>query len=283
MAVLAVIPIGLSAARLTLRDGTVVTGRMISGSTASVVFQDENGRRRVFDLDQVSMIDFNPVSPPALVYDQDRRPNQHGDEPQRNDDQSGQRNDQNRLDQNRSDQNSNRGEARPHGVWATLQPGTQISVRSDEDINAQTVAEGRAYRASIQQDIVGDNGDVVIPRGADASLIIRRVGEGQMVLDLDSVRVGGRNYAVTSTDIQEGDRQGIGRNTRTAEMVGGGAVLGTLLGAIAGGGKGAAIGAAAGAVAGGGVQVLTKGRQIRVPAETVLTFRLEQSLHLRER
>jgi len=63
-------------------------------------------------------------------------------------------------------------------------------------------------------------------------------------------------------------------------MVGGGALLGTLLGAIAGGGKGAAIGLLAGAAAGGTAQVLTKGREVRVPAETVLTFRLDQPLNL---
>jgi outer membrane lipoprotein SlyB len=87
---------------------------------------------------------------------------------------------------------------------------------------------------------------------------------------------------VSTADIEQRDANGIGKNRRTAEMVGGGAVLGTLLGAIAGGGKGAAIGAVAGAAAGGGVQVLTKGHEIRVPAETVLNFRLDQPLHLRE-
>jgi uncharacterized protein YcfJ len=105
---------------------------------------------------------------------------------------------------------------------------------------------------------------------------------GNFVLDLDSIRVNGRRYVVNTTDLETKDREGIGKNKRTGEMVGGGAVLGTLLGAIAGGGKGAAIGAIAGAAAGGGVQVLTRGREIRVPAETVLNFRLEQPLHLRE-
>ena len=66
-------------------------------------------------------------------------------------------------------------------------------------------------------------------------------------------------------------------------MVGGGAVLGTLLGAIAGGGKGAAIGAVAGAATGAGVQVLTRGKEVRVPAETVLNFRLDQPLYLQGR
>jgi hypothetical protein len=264
IAVLAMSPAWLSAARLTLRDGTVVTGRMISASTASLVFQDDAGRQMTYDLDQISMIDFHPANAPSPAYDQDRSYNQRTKE-------------QERYDQN----TANRGDERPRGVWATLQPGTEISVRSDEEINSRMTSEGRTYRASIERDIADDRGNVLIPRGSDASLIIRRAGDGQFLLDLDSVRVGGRNYAVSSTDVQEGT-QGIGRNKRTGEMVGGGAVLGTLLGAIAGGGKGAAIGAGAGAVAGGGVEVLTKGKEVRVPAETVLRFRLEQPLHLRE-
>jgi outer membrane lipoprotein SlyB len=63
-------------------------------------------------------------------------------------------------------------------------------------------------------------------------------------------------------------------------MVGGGAALGTLIGAIVGGGKGAAIGAAVGAGAGVGGVVLTKGKEVNVPAETVLNFRLDQDLSL---
>jgi uncharacterized protein YcfJ len=132
------------------------------------------------------------------------------------------------------------------------------------------------------------SGNIVIPHGSEATLIVRQVNEGgtlsngNFVLDLDSVQVNGRRYRVNTTDLEARDQNGIGKNKRTGEMVGGGAVLGTLLGAIAGGGKGAAIGALAGAAAGGGAQVLTKGSEIRVPAETVLNFRLEQPLHLRE-
>ena len=63
-------------------------------------------------------------------------------------------------------------------------------------------------------------------------------------------------------------------------MVGGGAAIGTLIGAIVGGGKGAAIGAAVGGGAGLGAEVLTKGSQVKVPAETVLNFKLDQDLRL---
>jgi hypothetical protein len=72
--------------------------------------------------------------------------------------------------------------------------------------------------------------------------------------------------------------KGIGANRRTGEFVGGGAVLGPIIGAIAGGGKGAAIGAAAGAAAGAGGQVITRGRTVRVPPESLLTFRIERGL-----
>jgi outer membrane lipoprotein SlyB len=80
--------------------------------------------------------------------------------------------------------------------------------------------------------------------------------------------------------VTKSNAEGLGKNKRTAEMVGGGAVLGTILGAIAGGGKGAAIGAAAGAAAGAGVQVLTRGKEVKVPAETQLTFQLDQPVNL---
>jgi hypothetical protein len=80
----------------------------------------------------------------------------------------------------------------------------------------------------------------------------------EIALDLQSIKVGNRRYLVNTADSEQKAQGGVGANKRTAEMVGGGAVLGTLIGAIAGGGKGAAIGAVAGA--GAGTQVLTRGK-----------------------
>jgi hypothetical protein len=172
--------------------------------------------------------------------------------------------------------------------WATLPPGTDISVRTVGRISANHTAEGRTYPATIAQNVLDRSGRVVIPRGSPATLIVRRFKEGgtfrndRIVLALASVEVGGHHYAASTDEVRLGKQKGIGKNNRTAEMVGGGAALGTLLGALAGGGKGAAIGAIAGAATGGGVQVLTKGPEVRVPAETVLHFRLEEPMHLRE-
>jgi hypothetical protein len=256
VAMLALLPPFLSAARLILRDGTVIYGKLVSGSPQNIVFQDDNGIRRRFDLNQVQSLDFS--------------------EPMSN------------LDRDRGMNSATRMEERRYAHdWTVLPAGTSISVRTDEGIDSQNAVEGRTFPASIVQDILDTNGNVVIPRGSSATLVVRRATEGgtltsgSYILDLDSIRVNGRRYVVNTSDVRAGET-GIGKNQRTAEYVGGGAVLGTLLGAIAGGGKGAAIGAVAGAAAGGGVQVLTKGREIRVPAETVLNFRLEQPLHLRE-
>src|SRR4029077_5648236 len=100
------------------------------------------------------------------------------------------------------------------------------------------------------------------------------------VLDMQSMTVGGRRYLVSTTDVRADTRTGIGNNKRTAETVGGGALLGTIIGAMAGGSKGAAIGVLVGAAGGAGVQVLNKGKDVRVPAETLLKFRLDKPVSL---
>lgn len=291
IALLAFFPCGLLAARLTLRDGTVIYGQFLSGSPQTVVFRDDSGVRRRFDLNQVQTIDFNEVNTQSY---QDRRDQQYNQTPpvdvQNGRDQYGQANREQYGQANRDPYNPDgvRNDRQANGRFALLQPGTRISVRTDQNINSQSTAEGALYPASIAQDVIDQDGRVVIPRGSRANLVIRRINEGgtlsngSFLLDLDTVQVEGHTYRVAAGDVQAGDANGIGKNRRTGEMVGGGAVLGTLLGAIAGGGKGAAIGAVAGAAAGGGVEVATKGHEIRVPAETILNFRLERPLELRE-
>src|SRR5713101_8268888 len=71
-----------------------------------------------------------------------------------------------------------------------------------------------------------------------------------------------------------------GRTGVRGEYVGGGALLGSIIGAVAGGGKGALIGRVAGAAAGAGGEVLTRGQSVRVPRDTLLTFRLERPVEL---
>ncbi len=166
--------------------------------------------------------------------------------------------------------------------------GTEIQVRTDQAINVKEAGRvGESYTGTVANEVLDQNGRVAIPKGSRAELRLVSVPSkssgNDMTLDLDSVTVNGHRYRVSSESVSEsGSRKdGVGANKRTGKYVGGGAVAGTLIGALAGGGKGAAIGALAGGAAGAGAQTLTRGKSLDIPAETVLRFRTASDVSLR--
>ncbi len=176
------------------------------------------------------------------------------------------------------------------GAWSQQYPsssmnvaaGTEVQVRTDQAISVKEGARvGQTYPGTIASDVLDQNGSVAIPRGSVAQLRVvssDSSNSNNLTLGLDSVVVNGQRYRLqTQSMTAAGSTKngGLGTNKRTAEYVGGGALAGTIIGAIAGGGKGAAIGALAGGAAGAGTQVLTRGKELSVPAETVLKFRLD--------
>ena len=165
----------------------------------------------------------------------------------------------------------------------TIPQGTQLEIRTDERIDGRAAGSGRIYAGQIARDVTDTAGRVVIQRGAQAELIVRRLARGEVAVDLDGINIAGKHYSVPATDIiKRSQGAGVGANGRTGKYVGGGALLGTVLGAIGGGGKGAAIGALAGGAAGAGLQTLTRGKSINIPAETLLTFRLDRDMVIYE-
>ncbi len=235
---------------VTLRNGIRHTGTFVRGSAADIVFVDATGTRRRFDTRDVQSLDFEGTATTRGT-------------------------------------GLGSGAASAQVIESKMIPsGTDFVIRTNENIDSRSAVEGRTYAAQMEREVRDSTGALLIPRGSPTQLVIRRISEGgtlsaeELVLDVESVTVQGRRYLVSTAELERSSRRGIGRNRRTAEMVGGGALVGTLLGAIAGGGKGALIGAIAGAATGGAVQVLTKGKEVKVPAETVLTFRLDQPLRL---
>ena len=163
--------------------------------------------------------------------------------------------------------------------------GTEITVRTNDSIETKDANDGRIYSAVVDRDVLDQSGQVAIPRGSSAEMIVRNTSDNDdLTLDLESVNVNGRRYVVSTTDesvtAENSGKEGVGKNKRTAKYVGGGALIGSVIGAIAGGGKGAAIGAATGAGAGAVGQTVTKGKSVKVPLESLLTFRLDRSLRL---
>ncbi len=169
----------------------------------------------------------------------------------------------------------------------TLPAATTIMVRNSDTIRAGSTQAGQTFPGVVVRDVIGSDGGVAIPKGADATLVVRAVrgqgkvkGQSEIVIDLAAVDVAGRHYDLDTTDIARKGKQGMGKNRRSAKFIGGGALLGTVIGAVAGGPEGAAIGAGAGAGAGAGLQAVTRGKAVRIPAETILSFRLEEPVDI---
>jgi hypothetical protein len=171
--------------------------------------------------------------------------------------------------------------APPPPAPVTVASGTQLSIRLDTALNSETSQVGDVFRAAVSTPIVvGDT--TVLPVGTLAEGRVvevksagRFAGQSDLVLELTRVVVDGKSYSI-ATD--RWSKTGNSRGKSTAAKVGGGAAVGAILGGIFGGGKGAAIGAAAGAGAGTGVSAATKGQQIDLKPETVLTFQLQNSI-----
>ena len=169
----------------------------------------------------------------------------------------------------------------PDGV---IPAGTTLGIRTIETINSRTAVEGRTYAAEISQDVVNGSGRVLIPKGSPARIAITqtkdsgKISGAEVQFALRTVTVNGKDYDVSTASMKRG--AGLGANRQTAETVGTGAVLGTMVGAAAGHGQGAAIGAAAGALAGAAIEVFARDKELEIPSETLLSFKLDQSLRL---
>jgi hypothetical protein len=161
----------------------------------------------------------------------------------------------------------------------TIPAGQSILVRMIDGVDSSKNHVGDIFHASLETDLTLNNtlvarkGTDVYGRLAEAKEAGHIAGSSELQLELTRMVIDGHDYPVVSSDYT---LQGKGRGSNTAKKVGGGAVAGAIIGAIAGGGKGAAIGAGVGSAAGAGVQVLTRGQQVKVPSETLLEFRLQQ-------
>jgi hypothetical protein len=169
--------------------------------------------------------------------------------------------------------------APPEPKDVEIASGTTIRVRMIDPVNSAVNHTGEVFHASLEEPIVVDN-ETVVPKGADVYIRLTRAstaghmsGRSELHLELVKLDYAGRSYALVSSTSSV---VGSSRGKKTATAVGAGAVIGGIIGAIAGGGKGAAIGATVGGAGGGVYQASTKGEQVKVPAETVLDFQLEQ-------
>ena len=176
-------------------------------------------------------------------------------------------------------------ERKPEAAKPIVVPaGTVITVRLNDAVGTKISQSGQTFTATVAQPVEGD-GRTVIPDGAEATGTVvtatpagRFKGGSVLQLKLDSVTINGKPHRVETSAVTRSEK---GKGKRTATMVGGGAGVGALIGGLAGGGKGAAIGAIAGAGAGTAGSAFTGNRDITLPAESAVSFKLEAPLEIR--
>ena len=170
---------------------------------------------------------------------------------------------------------------RPVVKQVTLPEGTVLPVRITETLNSKDAQPNDVFHGSLAGDL-GIQGVIAIRQGAsvvgrviDAKDAAHFKGSALLSLELTELSSNGQKITLV-TDAYS--KEGAGRGKNTAEKAGGGAVLGAIIGGLAGGGKGAAIGGLAGAGAGTGINAATRGQQVVIPTETLINFQLRSPI-----
>ena len=170
------------------------------------------------------------------------------------------------------------------GKQVALPAGTVVTVRLVSAVGSKISAEGEHFSATVATPVRLD-GKVVVHAGAQAlGRVVQAVPQGRfkgaavLRLVLESVSVNGDSYDVQTSSVSRYQK---GKGKRTATFIGGGAGGGALIGGLAGGGKGTLIGAALGAGAGTAGAAYTGEKEIVLPAESALSFKLSEPLTIK--
>ena len=177
--------------------------------------------------------------------------------------------------------------APPAPRQATLKSGTLLQVRLIETISSDKNHPGDIFNATLDAPLVVD-GLVLAERGArvegkvvESQQAGRVKGLASLALALTRLNLSDGQHVEISTD--SFSKMGPTSKGTDAAKIGGGAALGAIIGAIAGGGKGAAIGTGVGGAAGAGDVLVTRGKPAVLPSETKISFRLNNSVTVTER
>jgi hypothetical protein len=164
----------------------------------------------------------------------------------------------------------------------SIPAGTTLEVRLSDAIDTGKVSEGASFAGTLASPIAVNGMEVAAAGAAVNGKVTHVVSSGrlskpaELSLTLDSLTTSGGETVGISTDTWSD--KGQSHKKRNAEMIGGGAVGGAIIGALAGGKKGAAIGGLAGGGGGAGVAAYTGKKEIVLAAETKLDFKLSSSV-----
>jgi len=167
---------------------------------------------------------------------------------------------------------------RPRGSTTArrgIPAGQEMDVRIQSELTSDTAQVEDRFEATTVVDLY-DGGRVLIPAGSVMRGLVTSVNrasrtdrKGSLTVNFNQITVDGRNYAMRGTVTEAIESSGI---KGEAGRIGAGSAVGAIIGGIVGGVKGALIGVLIG---GGGTMVATEGKDVTLPAGTLLRVRMD--------
>ncbi|HYA18741.1 MAG TPA: hypothetical protein VEF06_14810, partial [Bryobacteraceae bacterium] len=184
-------PAGNPQAAVQLHDGSSFSGAVTASSPSSITLQAPNGESRTYPMSQVASVQYADQS--AAPAPSAAAPAAPAPPP-----------------------------PPPQEIVRTIPAGTNIQVRNNEPISSQTAQDGQTFSAVVEADIPDSNGQVAVPRGSTATLVVRNVvaqgkveGRSELSVDVGSVTVNGKVCRLETSDVERQGREGVGMNKRT--------------------------------------------------------------------
>jgi hypothetical protein len=170
----------------------------------------------------------------------------------------------------------------PQPVSVSIPVGTTLTIRIDQHISVKTSHAGDTFTGEMAQAVLASDNSVLVPKGATVNGVVdvshRRghfKGRSLLELRLTSLTLNGTQYPLETRDLARSKK---GKGRRSTALIAGGSGLGMLVGGLATGGVGLVVGGLVGGGAGTAAAGLTGNRDIEIPAESIVNFKLADDL-----
>ncbi|MGD0913898.1 MAG: hypothetical protein ABR928_18530 [Terracidiphilus sp.] len=176
--------------------------------------------------------------------------------------------------------------ATPQPVSVTIPAGSELAIRIDQRISVKTSHAGDPFTGEVQAPVIASDGSTLVPKGADVNGVVAEShrgghfkGRSTLELRLTSLVVSGTTYPLTTSDLEKSAK---GKGKRTAGVIGTSTGLGMLIGGVATGGVGLVVGGLVGGGVGTAAAGATGNKNLDIPAESVVNFKLADDLTIQE-
>jgi len=164
----------------------------------------------------------------------------------------------------------------------SIPAGTTLTIRIDQHISVKTSHAGDTFTGEMVDPVLASDNSVLVPKGAPVGGVVdashrrgRFKGRSLLELRLTSLTLNGTQYPLTTRDLARSKK---GKGRRSTALIAGGSGLGMLVGGVATGGVGLVVGGLVGGGAGTAAAGLTGNRDIEIPAESIVRFKLADDL-----